>query len=659
MCKEYIQKKFEQLFPAEAKKYPLKPFQCEVINNVIANGNTLCIMPTGGGKSLIYYLSGLLCGGVTIVVSPLIALIGDQELKLRELGYNTLSLHSGVSSEKQLELLKKFAQREINPRFIFVSPEKLATDGFFEYCIRYRKDDIKLVTIDEVHCVSQWGLQFRPFYKDIPIFLTKVFGNCIPKVLALTATLNPKELTDIIDSFHIGRKNILRDRSFMRSEITLKIIKCVDENQKEEKLWELLKIHKNEKILVYVYRVHGKRCVEDISHKANIEHGAKSAYFHGEMSAKKRQEVIEKFKRDDVNIVFATNAFGMGIDIKDIRVVIHFMLPESLEQYYQEVGRAARDKKAANAYFLYSEKNIDIKRNFFIDKSFPSRQMLEDVFSRIFKPQKGLQTLDYFDDEDTAKCLQYYITVGLVRIVAKGFGHIKELTCISNAELKQVFDSTKTKLLITSMKKSGKRIDEIINLVYSAIVRNEASIVKLDKSLVVDVIESELSNNDLDLIEYDIEIKKKYKYDLLDYFIYVINNSENSIELHQEIGRYLGADKESLERIYPTEKGDLVRSKSEVIIANQLFYSGLEYEYEKELKHSNGSMRPDFTVKTPSGNIYYWEHLGMLGTDEYDKTWLYKKEIYDNQFRGKLKITYEGITINNSVMQLINDLKEL
>lgn len=654
-----IQEHFERLLPSKAKEFTLKPFQVNVIENVLNNGNTLCVMPTGSGKSIIYYLSGLISGGITIVISPLIALICEQEENLKKLGIEVLALHSGISSEKQFSSLLKFAQNKINPKFIFVSPEKLATDGFFEYCIQCRKNEIKLITIDEVHCVSQWGLHFRPFYKDIPGFLYNVFHDKTPNILALTATLNPKELTDITTAFKIKIENILKDTNFMRSEITLKVIKCITEEEKEDKLWNLLKIHKDEKTLVYVYRVKGGRSVEDFSYRANYEHSLKSAFFHGEMSAKERQEIIAKYKSDKINVIFATSAFGMGLDIKDIRVVIHFWIPESIEQYYQEIGRAARDKGAANAYLLFSEKNLSIKKEYFIDKSFPNRGKLSEVFNRIFKPEPGLQTLSYFEDEDTAQCLQYYIEAGIVKIIAKGFGNFNNLSKITNSELQHIYDLTKKKLLITSAKKSNMPVEKIVELVYSSIVNNEAIASKLDKCLVVDVNKSTLSDTDLDAIEQDIELKKEYKHSLLDFFIFTLSNTNNSVELHQEIGRYLGANKESLNKIYPTSKGDYVRSKSEVIIANLLYNSELDYEYEKELKYDFGIIRPDFTVKTPNGNIYYWEHLGMLGKEEYDNTWLFKKNIYDNQFNGKLKVTYEGITINDSATRLINELKKL
>ena len=654
-----ISEHFKKNFPDWAKAITLRPFQEQAIQNVLDHGNTLCIMPTGSGKSLVYYLSGLMSGGITIVISPLIALIDEQAQKLQEQGIEVLALHGGVPAEKQLNLLKQFAQKKINPRFIFSSPEKLATDGFFEYCIKCRKDEIKLITLDEVHCVSQWGMQFRPFYAEIPAFIASVFKESSPKILALTATLNPRELADIVAAFQISSENVLKYPQLVRSEISLNVMKCVNEAEKEEKLWNLLEIHKNEKTLVYVYRVKNGRSVEDFSHRANQVYQLKSAYFHGEMSAKERQEIIAKYKRNDINIIFATSAFGMGIDIPDIRTVIHYWIPESIEQYYQEIGRAARDGVASNAYLLYSEKNISVRRNNFIDKSFPRKEMLTDFYERTFNRKTGLQTLQYFDDEDTAKCLHYFIVAGLIKIVAKGFGNLDRLSNIQNKKIQAIFDATLTKNIISSFKKTKIPVTEIVDLVYDALVHDQVQAKKLDKCFVIEVMKERIDDSDLEQIMLQTEVKRKYRHDLLDYFLFVLSNTNNSIQLHQEICRYLGSDKDALNKIYPTQKGDMVRSKSEVIIANQMYHSGLEYTYEKDLKYAGGKMRPDFTVVTPKGKIIYWEHLGLLGTEEYDCSWLRKKRIYDNYFPGQLKVTYEGATISTSATQMINDLLQM
>jgi len=187
-----IEAEFIKYFPHLAKAFApdgLREYQKKAVFNVVNNGNTLCVMPTGGGKSLVYWIAGLILGGITIVVSPLIALIDEQQEKLVAQGIEALTLHGHIDASKQVKLLKDFANGVINPRFIFVSPEKLATDGFFEYCIKIRRDEIKLITIDEVHCVSQWGISFRPFYRHIYDFIKKVFNDERPKLLALTATL--------------------------------------------------------------------------------------------------------------------------------------------------------------------------------------------------------------------------------------------------------------------------------------------------------------------------------------------------------------------------------------------------------------------------------------------------------------------------------------
>ena len=378
-----LDRDFREMFPK--MDFTLKDFQKRVIENVVTTDNTLCIMPTGGGKSVIYWMSAAELGGTTIVVSPLIALIDEQAEKIREQGYSVLELHGGIGAKKQMELLKSYAKGDITPSFIFVSPEKIATDGFFEYCIRCRKKDIKLIVIDEVHCVSQWGMSFRPFYKRIPDFLNSIFGeNDWCRILALTATLNPKELGDICEAFNIKRDNIIKQDLLMRSAIQLHVKKFVNENEKESKFWELLQTHRGEKILVYIYRKYGSRSVEGLYEEA-VKKGYRAVFFHGDMTANERAKVIDQYRSGEVDIVFATNAFGMGIDIPDIRVVIHFMIPESAEQYYQEIGRAARDGQGANAYLLYSDKNIGVKRTHFIDRSFPNSEKLERVYKKIAK----------------------------------------------------------------------------------------------------------------------------------------------------------------------------------------------------------------------------------------------------------------------------------
>ena len=647
---------FKTLFPK--LNFTLKDFQKKVITNVVEKDSTLCIMPTGGGKSAIYWMAAAKLKGICIVISPLIALIAEQAQKLRNHGYETLEMHGGIDVLKQMNIMSDFANMRINPRFIFASPEKIATDGYFEYCLRQRKDEINLIVIDEVHCVSQWGMSFRPFYKRIPNFLDNLYGKRWGRILALTATLNPVELTDICESFKIKRENILKKDILTRSEIQLHVKKFINEDEKEAYFWELIKMHRDEKILIYLYRKKGDRGVDGLTQKALNEKGYKAALFHGDMTAKERMDIIEHFKTGEINMLFATNAFGMGIDIPDIRVVIHFMIPESAEQYYQEVGRAARDGGGANAYLLYSNKNIDVKRTHFIDRSFPSEAKLREVYKNIGK-RAGCRVVQYFDNEDIQECLPYYIKCGLITIKAKGFSGLSELCEIQDPALQKYYDSTVSKGYVKTMNKNELSALELSDTVYRAVLTGTAKLNKaLERWLVLDVADTEISDEKMAIMLDDISKKRSYKHGLLDYFVYLIDDNPNSQCLHQEIAYYLGMDKYNLNRIYKTIDGNQVRSKSEVIICDLLAKSGLKYEYETKLEYEPGKViKPDFTIILDNGKKLYWEHIGMLGNEEYSEHWSEKMDIYEKYFPGQLFKTYESGAISSDAEKIINKIK--
>ena len=649
---------FKELFPKQ--KYTLYDFQKKVISNVVEKDSTLCIMPTGGGKSIIYWMSAAELKGICLVISPLTALIAEQAQKIEEQGYETLVIHGGIDSMKQISILSDFANKKSNPQFLFASPEKIATDGYFEYCMKQRKDEINLIVIDEVHCVSQWGMSFRPFYKRIPNFLDKLYGEGKwARILALTATLNPMELTDICDSFRIKKENILKQTILMRSEIQLHIMKFVTENEKEEKFWDLIKMHRDEKILVYLYRKKGDRGVEGLA-QAALDRGYKAAEFHGEMTANERMEIIKQYKSGEINMIFATNAFGMGIDIPDIRVVIHFMIPESAEQYYQEVGRAARDGGGANAYLLYSNKNIDVKRTYFIDRSFPTEDKLREVYKNIGK-RAGCRVFQYFDNDDIQECLPYYMKCGLITIVGKGFSGLSELYNINDPELKKYYDSTEAKGYVKTMKKNGLTPQELSETVYRAVLTGNAKLNKaLERWLVLEISDTQISDQQMKIMLDDISEKRNYKHGLLDYFVYLIEDNPNSQHLHQEIARYLGMNKYHLNRIYKTIDGNYVRSKSEVIICDLLAKSGLKYEYERLLEYEPGKViNPDFTITLDDGRILFWEHIGMLGNEKYSEDWSNKMDIYENYYPGQLIKTYESGAISRDAEKMINKIKSV
>lgn len=647
-----INKLFAEYLPNEAKKYDLKPFQKQVIEHLCDKGSTVAVMQTGGGKSLIYWLAARVLDGVCIVISPLIALIDEQAEKIREHGYEVMVCHGGIPTNKQTEDLKKFARNGYTPQYIFVSPERIATDGFFEFCIKQRKDVIKLLTIDEIHCVSQWGFDFRPFYKRIPVFLNSVFDNNWPIIIGLTATINPKELRDICEDFKIPNSSILKDEILLRFDIDLKVENYFTEDEKEERLWELLNNLNNEKALIYLYRKYNKHGVEDLCKKAN-DKGYHSDFFHGDMTSEERQTLIAKFKNEETNIIFATNAFGMGIDIPDIRLIIHFMLPESIEQYYQEIGRGGRDRLGTKAYILYSNKNIQVRKTHFIDKSYPKQEELIELFKKIANNEIGIKTLQYFADEEIQSVLPYYINCGALSIEAKGFVKLNIFEKTTNQEISRIINLTKTGGAITTLKKTeftNLSIQDFFDKFYSGILNDEIRFSKsIDKCLIIRSFEEYLTNIQIEEIENEVNYKKEYKHNLLDYLVYILSNYEDSVKLHQEIGRYLGVPKHSLNKIYTTESNDIVRSKSEVIIANILYRSGIQFKYEEKLYYNDSQwIEPDFTIDY-NGVKYYWEHLGMLGDEEYDSYWAWKKKLYKSLNIDNLITTQESCVLSDIV----------
>jgi len=651
---------FSKEFPGLASRFPLKPIQERIINNVISKNSTLAIMPTGGGKSLIYWVAAKALKGTCIVISPLIALIDEQADKLRNEGCEVLTIHSGVNASQQMKILKQFANGNYKPDFIFASPERMATDGFFEYCISLQKDQIKLFVIDEVHCISQWGFDFRPFYKHIPKFLEAVFGNNWPTILGLTATINPKELADITSDFKVNKSSIIKDDILLRYDIDLKVEKISDEDDKRTRLWEILDEHRNEKVLVYLYRKYKKGGVEELCATAN-EKGFNAVSFHGDISGQKRQEIINDFKTGKISVVFATNAFGMGIDLPNIRIVIHYMLPESIEQYYQEIGRAGRDQKGATSYMLYSNKNIKVRKKQYIDKAFPSKNKVVELFKVATNNELGKKTLQYFAEEELQSALPYFFNCGAISIAGKGFTNFKVFKSNTDNQLQDILNSSKTGSVGYLLKKtdfSKLSCRDFFNITYQALISDKAILSKnLDKCLILDAHVTELSEEYLNAIDAETEQKREYKHNLLDYLVYLLDNFDGSISLHQEIGRYLGVNKHLLGKIHKTESDIWVRSKSELVIANILYRSGVDFNYEEKLYYNDRQWKePDFTVRH-NNNTWYWEHLGLLGDEKYNSDWQDKKEIYKAMnILDRLIITKESAILSSRVNDLINEV---
>jgi ATP-dependent DNA helicase RecQ len=343
--------------------------QAEVIRSVLSRRNTLAIMPTGAGKSLCYQLPAIHLRGTTIVISPLIALMKDQVDKLVERGLEASQLNSAVAAREQHETLATIARKE----FVLTTPERLTDDSFVETLTR---TTIDVVVIDEAHCVSEWGHDFRPAYLEIPRVLARL-GH--PPVLALTATASKAVIDDIARVLELDDLNVINTGVF-RPNLQYTVIHADDEIDKQRHLVRLLREASGSGV-VYCATV---KQVETVTALLETE-GINARKYHGRMSAKVRHEAQDAFMAGDAHAMVATNAFGLGIDKPDIRFVIHYAMPGSLESYYQESGRAGRDGEPSDCTLLYhpADRRTHL---FFIGGKYPS---IEDVVA-VFDAMQAL-----------------------------------------------------------------------------------------------------------------------------------------------------------------------------------------------------------------------------------------------------------------------------
>lgn len=628
-----------------------------VIESVIAGQNTLSIMPTGGGKSLCYWIGGLALQGTTLAIFPLTALMDEQARKLQAHGLKVLNLHSGISSQKQYQQLMELRKGPM-PDFIFVSPERLGIDGFLEFILQERREQIKLVVIDEIHCISQWGHDFRPFYKEIPPFLETIFGihEKWPVILGLTATLNQKDTQQVCRDFHVSQDHVFKSQYLLRYPIQIDVIKVADEPEKDLRFWVKLAQHRAEKVLVYIdNRNSGDRSTEGFYSKAKNE-GFRAAYFHGSMTVEEKAQVIAKFVSGEILTVFATCAFGMGIDIPDIRGVIHYRPPESIEQFYQQIGRVGRDGRPSWALIYYSDKNIDFRKSYFIDRSFPNREKVFETFTSLTSGRDSIQSFNYFLEEDAQTAFHYLLRSGALRIRCKGLQKIDIFEEESGTFLPQFQiyrKATRNSLTLLIAKKLNQPIETIVRDIYKWWAEGKILTKRApDKCLFVEQLTPELEDKYIVAILDDIEEKRHYRHSLLDQLAEILESYSNSITLHQEIGRYLGVDKFQMGRIHQTVSGEMVRSKSEVIIANLLSDNGISFLYEKRLEAGGVGFWPDFTIRSGE-KTYYWEHLGRLDLEQYRQNWAIKKSWYEQHFPGQLITTEEGSGLSQIAEQLI------
>lgn len=326
-----------------------RPLQEEVINEFCQRRDTVVLMPTGGGKSLCYQLPSLVFEGMTIVISPLISLMKDQVDALTANGVSTTFLNSSVDSTELNLRMEKATRGEY--QLIYMAPERLSVFGINDWL---QTCNVSALAIDEAHCISQWGHDFRPDYRNL-----KAFRKTFPKIpiIALTATATPQVRDDIINELGLKKPKTFVS-SFYRENLHIKVIPKKNELKK---IVTLLKKHENESCIVYCF---SRKDTESLA-KLLIEEGFSAGAYHAGLESSKRADMQDDFIHDRINIITATTAFGMGIDKPDVRMVIHRTFPKTLEGYYQEIGRAGRDGLPSECVMLFSAGD-KIKLDYFL-----------------------------------------------------------------------------------------------------------------------------------------------------------------------------------------------------------------------------------------------------------------------------------------------------
>ena len=371
----------------------LRTGQEELINGILAGHDVLGIMPTGAGKSLCYQLPALMLKGITLVISPLISLMSDQVKALNQAGVHAAYINSSLT-ENQIRIALSYASQG-RYKIIYVAPERLNTPRFLDFACNA---DISMLTVDEAHCISQWGQDFRPSYLEIAGFLTRLPRR--PIVSAFTATATERVKNDIVASLGLNNP-VTMVTGFDRHNLFFRVVTRKGGSQKDNSIINYVKKHEDESGIIYCAT---KKNVDKLYTLLN-EQGISAGRYHAGLSNEERKQNQENFTYDRIRVMVATNAFGMGIDKSNVRYVLHYNMPQSLEYYYQEAGRAGRDGEEAECVLFFSKQDIMINK-FLLQNKASAGDVASDMQKTANDQRKLQQMINYCE---TDKCLREFI----------------------------------------------------------------------------------------------------------------------------------------------------------------------------------------------------------------------------------------------------------
>ena len=371
----------------------LRTGQEELINGILAGHDVLGIMPTGAGKSLCYQLPALILKGITLVISPLISLMSDQVKALNQAGVHAAYINSSLT-ENQIRMALSYASQG-RYKIIYVAPERLNTPRFLDFACNA---DISMLTVDEAHCISQWGQDFRPSYLEIAGFLTRLPRR--PIVSAFTATATERVKNDIVASLGLNNP-VTMVTGFDRPNLFFRVVTRRGGSQKDNSIINYVKKHEDESGIIYCAT---KKNVDKLYTLLN-EQGISVGRYHAGLSNDERKQNQEDFTYDRIRVMVATNAFGMGIDKSNVRYVLHYNMPQSLEYYYQEAGRAGRDGEEAECVLFFSKQDIMINK-FLLQNKASAGDVASDMQKTANDQRKLQQMINYCE---TDKCLREFI----------------------------------------------------------------------------------------------------------------------------------------------------------------------------------------------------------------------------------------------------------